>query len=737
MDPRWIEKKIEVLIQRKQYDKRFIPFIKHYFVQATNQYQWDTETLDNKILEYAKQLDKIEYYPIGKNTYRIEKQTNSLILDSDYSKPMDEKRMDSYLNIAIDAQSQILRREEEQYDLVLPNIVKITERDLLIEQTEKSSFVLTMISSAFKIEKREIPDLYKKIMEQEKQAARDRNRGESDYYQEARIYIRDIDREIKDLLSEEELPHKIEAYKRIYADCLLNMSNRIYYLEEDKQELEIIKQNYQKMQEQMRIFCEKNNIEYDKIQTIQMDPKRSINITDLKESIENSIGQEKEMPLIEMKKTCYVDKEKLRDEINSVNSQSNEKIQKWEIEQKIGQLIDEKGYPPVFQYTIEEYFRRSAALFQWNREKLEQRIENFATNIDEIEARKQNGDIKAASVSFRLKKLFIEEGGRAKEVADSLFHEYKHITDKRTIRIKDYKAQETETKYEGKGLNEIITEGSSCFLVGEKLYNDKLHTTFQLRGYEELKYAFSSLTAALGMDEFEFLNRSEEGMGKLIEGLEEQYPNRKLKEKVQQFDSLAEMLYLNLDGKNKKERSNYYAEIYGVIQQIKQEREEQEKVAGTWDKDKAEYEEYKISKNTVLAVRKLQLKKSIIEDKIDYKKVKEQTKVDAPKKKRMREVVGQRYQQHVQKRDNIELYRETKEVCKYIRKQKKDLRTKPLALNGVVQKDSSQKPEDDFKKRIQPESGIYNQVPDQIAEKLKNIEAEKRGTHVNEEGRNC
>ena len=78
----------------------------------------------------------------------------------------------------------------------------------------------------------------------------------------------------------------------------------------------------------------------------------------------------------------------LKEEIRYTFKTYNRKLLEEKVAFETINLIQQKNYDKKFIPFIREYFFRSAEIYNWNRDELEKKINNFKNNVDSIEIKK-------------------------------------------------------------------------------------------------------------------------------------------------------------------------------------------------------------------------------------------------------------------------------------------------------------------------------------------------------------
>lgn len=245
---------INNLIQQRDYDKRFAPFIKEYFLRSAKIYNWNRDELVKKIKNYkenvhaleAKRLKKkcVEFNPeqskifINKNlwTYSNEIVIKNLFREQGYATDYTKREKNTYehglySNANANSQEKSLNEYAEEvaanyltgrvpYSNELYTTCRISEKERR-DYNSKTSYVVSMIVAAFGMSEFDFAML------------KDKGRARFDEYFKEKFYYMDIENYIEEFSSIlcriEEAPESLFSTKEVSEEYakMYNLSSKI------------------------------------------------------------------------------------------------------------------------------------------------------------------------------------------------------------------------------------------------------------------------------------------------------------------------------------------------------------------------------------------------------------------------------------------------------------------------------------------------------------------------------
>ena len=217
----------------------------------------------------------------------------------------------------------------------------------------------------------------------------------------------------------------------------------------------------------------------------------------------------------------------LKEEIRYTFKTYNRKLLEEKVAFETINLIQQKNYDKKFIPFIREYFFRSAEIYNWNRDELEKKINNFKNNVDSIEIKKIKK--KCAEYNPTDKKIYINSNLLTYSndlIIKNIFREQGYATNYTKIEDKVYEngLYSDATKNEDeRSLNEYVEEVSANYLTGRVPYSNELYTTCRVSEKErkdynnKTAYLASMLVAAFGISEFEFAMLKDKGRARFNE----------------------------------------------------------------------------------------------------------------------------------------------------------------------------------------------------------------------------
>lgn len=350
----------------------------------------------------------------------------------------------------------------------------------------------------------------------------------------------------------------------------------------------------------------------------------------------------------------------LKEELRYSFKTYNKKLIEEKVIFEIINLIQQKDYDKRFIPFIKEYFFRSATLYNWNRDELEKKINNFKNNVNSIEVKKLNG--KCAEYNPEDKKIYINKNLQTYSndiIIKNIFREQGYATNYTKIENKVYEnglyTDATENESE-KSLNEYVEEVAANYLTGRVPYSNELYTTCRVSQKErkdynnKVAYVASMLAAAFGISEFEFAKLKDKGRARFNEYFRARFEYMNTEEYINQFFEIVYDLQNAPDSMfSTKEISEQYAKMYNLSVKILNERlsYEQSNVDSQSKKEfnvKANYAKYKIVNTLKQAKRNQCLESKVMKEIIeDDKLIRKYSKISKISQHKFRKVANKIY----------------------------------------------------------------------------------------------
>ena len=362
----------------------------------------------------------------------------------------------------------------------------------------------------------------------------------------------------------------------------------------------------------------------------------------------------------------------LKEEIKYTLKTYRRKLLEEKVMFEIITLIQQKDYDRRFIPFIKEYFFRSADIYNWNRDELVKKINNFKNNVDSIEVKKLKG--KCAEYNFNDKKIYINKNllTYANDVIiKNIFREQGYATNYTKIANKVYEnglysnAEENEDE---KSLNEYVEEVSANYLTGRVPYSNELYTTCRVSQKErkdynnKTAYLASMLVAAFGMSEFEFAKLKDKGRERFNEYFRARFEYLDTQKYIDDFFNIATALQNAPDTIfTTKDISVQYAKMYNLAMEILNKRQQyEENNMNTKQKKKLNikfnYAKYKIV-NTLKQAKRNQCLETKVMKKIiiDNKPIKKYARISKISQHRFKKIATEIYSSKDTIFDNKEL----------------------------------------------------------------------------------
>lgn len=372
----------------------------------------------------------------------------------------------------------------------------------------------------------------------------------------------------------------------------------------------------------------------------------------------------------------------LKEEIRYTFKTYNTKLVEEKVIFEIINLIQQKNYDKRFIPFIKEYFFRSAQIYNWNRDELEKKINNFKTNVDSIEIKKLKR--KCVEYSPQDKKIYINKHLQTYAndiIIKNIFREQGYATNYTKIDNKVYEnglysnGEENESE---RSLNEYVEEVSANYLTGRVPYSNELYTTCRVSQNErkdynnKIAYLASMMAAAFGISEFEFAKLKDKGRARFNEYFRAKFEYIKTEQYIDDFFEIITNLQNTPDNIfSTVGISEYYAKMYNLSMEVLNKRleYEQENMAKDQKKEfntKANYARYKIVNSLKQAKRNQCLDNKVMDSIIDDDKyIRKYSRVSKITKYKFRKTAKQLYSDSDTIFDNTELIKTITNELKY------------------------------------------------------------------------
>lgn len=362
----------------------------------------------------------------------------------------------------------------------------------------------------------------------------------------------------------------------------------------------------------------------------------------------------------------------LKEEIRYTFKTYNRKLIEEKVVFEIITLIQQKDYDKRFIPFIKEYFFRSAEIYNWNRDELEKKINNFKNNVDSIELKKLKK--KCVEYNPQDKKIYVNKNLHTYAndvIIKNMFREQGYATNYTKIENKVYEnglysdAQDNENE---KLLNAYVEEVSANYLTGRVPYSNELYTTCRVSQSErkdynnKIAYLASMLAAAFGISEFEFAKLKDKGRARFNEYFRARFEYMDTERYIDKFFEIVSNLQNAPDTIfSTKDITKHYAEMYNLSIEILNERLEHEQSNIKDEKKRAfntraNYARYKIVNTLKQAKRNQCLDSKVMNEIIIYDKyIKKYLRVPKIARYKFRKVAKQVYSNSDTLFDNTEL----------------------------------------------------------------------------------
>lgn len=667
----FIKEEVNKLIEEKGYDRRSSPLLIAFFNAVSIRYNYTEEQLKKDIEIYKDRVRKISFYNIGIDNY-IYDGSKELVYDRELVEDLNPKNIERFIKTTIRANSVMLR--SDSFKAVEDFIELVATSNIYEYADDLDTNISSMIAGAFDVSIEELPVLYNNIHERMRVLDREKDFAEYDYLTMANSILHTINDRVKDIKDGNNVR---EAYKAIYTLSLLNMKIKVY---DDKLIDKNTVKNYIQLVEQFEKYKKIFGINDAELEDVEVDRNNwHLKANELLEQLE---GQFKDVTNLDTytedkQKETYFDRKEIMQEQTKVNAKVDNTITQEQIQEKVSKLIEEKGYPKEFETVIYEFFKRSAKDFGWDRETVDKKIENLSRNVEKFEYVVEKNSSMLACFNLKDKKILINADIsfiNNEQLASTIMHELRHATDQTsregiTAFEKGFLFGDNSAENQSKGINELITEAATIKITGKNPYKDKFATTYNLEGYEELSFATTMISSALGMSESEFIQIADKGELKFKEVLDTKYPGLDLPKKIDTIKDLLRDMYSKEDGEHDIAGGIIgYIKLYDVLNGIYTQRNFIDMQMPGYDEKKARYDEYRLNKNMVLAQKSLRTPRKALKEFIpEYEEIKQKARIDKTEKESFIEI-AKGISSQIEKKDNSELIQSAKGIRRYKRK---------------------------------------------------------------------
>ncbi len=362
----------------------------------------------------------------------------------------------------------------------------------------------------------------------------------------------------------------------------------------------------------------------------------------------------------------------LKEEIRYTFKTYNRKLIEEKVVFEIITLIQQKNYDKRFIPFIKEYFFRSAEIYNWNRDELEKKINNFKNNVNAIEIKKLKK--KCAEYNPQDKKIYVNKNLHTYAndvIIKNIFREQGYATNYTKIENKVYEnglysnAEENEKE---KSLNEYVEEVSANYLTGRVPYSNELYTTCRVSQNERKDYnnknayLASMMAAAFGINEFEFAKLKDKGRARFNEYFRARFEYMDTEKYINEFFEIVCNLQNAPDTMfSTKDITEQYAKMYNLSMEILNERFKYEQTRIKKEQKRAfntkfNYAKYKIVNTLKQAKRNQCLDPKVMNEIIkDNQYIRKYSRVSKIARYKFRKVAKQIYSNSDTLFDNREL----------------------------------------------------------------------------------
>lgn len=664
MDKKIVEEKVNNMLRNKSIDKRFIPFVHVFFQIYNRRYSLTEEELNHLLKNYSDNVNSTLFTNMKSREIKLDAKGQTMLMDTELKNEVLPENIESLIQNSMEQQAiAVLSAGDAQYNPKLYAFYEYNEKNDL-----NISNLLNMVKTVIG---KGAPQLFN-IDSKDKRSSIEASR-----------YIRDAMQCFDDIKENKEVTPEI--CKRIYGFCVI----ALMYKNDEKvlNDFEI-KRCIVELQENMKIIQKRYSIDEKSLEYINMQENgnwnfpakdrlkeivREVNLTEAEyKKIAQDISNEREED-----KKLHVNKERMVEIINNVE----EPIELTEdfISNKVSELVKNKQYIPELETIIFEFFKRSAIVYNWDVEEFTKKLTNFSNNVSDFEISDKN-DEKSGEFSFlekniKLSKhtLFTLATGRkrsSEDVLETLFHEMRHATDYTTrnsrcyeygMKIKDDEYEKDEIDF----LNEQFVEGGTQLITGER-YSDELKTSLIFDGYSCFSNILGMLSPAVGLSDKELLKLGEKGLPKFLDTLKKDVPSLKENlEKLQPEYGALMKIYEIGRLPLRKIKTKVLSRIYQISQEMYNERIKNNPPETEEERNKAEYEQYKIKKNMYNMCRAYGVNSKLLQELtgMNLKDLKKKTNLTREQRTKFLNLVSE---QDIYKFNNKKLYKPVRKSIREI-----------------------------------------------------------------------
>lgn len=670
MERKTVEEKVNNMLRNKSIDARFIPFI-HVFFQTYNQrYSLTEEQLDYLLKNYSDNINETFFVNMKNREIKLDAKGQIMLIDTELKNGVLSENIENLIQQSMVQQAiATLPSVDAKYNKGLYSFYEFNELNDLQENKDLNvSTLLNLVKAVIGKGPTQLLTDSSYIEMQGNIASRDAHR-----------YINEAMKCFNKIKNDKVVTPEI--CKRIYGFCVIALmynydDKAINNFEAKKCIVELL--------ENMKTLQKKYSIDERSLEKIDMQEngswqfpagnrlreimsKVNLNKVEYEEIAKNINNEHKEG------KKLQVNEERIAEIINNVKK-PQELTEKF-ISQKVSELVQTNKYVPYLEPIIFEFFRRSAIVYNWDEDDFIKKVNNFANNVKAFEISHKNdeksiaGEFSAFYKNITIPKdtvIRLALGLESYEgVLETLFHEMRHATDytdRNNSRYEDgmnIKSRMNINTEKIDFINEKFVEGGAQLVTGAK-YADKLKTSLAFDGYESFAKPLGMLSSAVGLSDIELLKIGEKGLPKFLDILKKDIPS--LDENLEKlFTEYSILMKVDESGKLflRKVKTKVLSRIYQINQEMYDERIENNPPETEKERDKAEYEQYKIFQNLYNMCRKYGVNSKLLKELtgMDFKELKEKIKLTKEQKDKFLNLV---YEYDTYKFDNKGLVQSVK-----------------------------------------------------------------------------
>lgn len=655
-----VEKEVDNLINEKEYDERLTPFIKAFFLYNAKQGFWNEKYLQEKIKLYKERIDGIQFVDLDNKKALIDYDSKLLLINEN---ALQSGKYQDVIELVSEvfSEQEIITKDTEHMRFWKQTGFYSIENLKYSTNKENKENILKMISNGFDRKPEEFYEL-RDILDKEIDNTKD-DKEKNEYLEICNNTIfPGIEQAVKDIMSDNKTDaERKNAYISLYSASLLSLQLR---LENSKEDKTLIKEQYNNLNKEFYKIAENYIVMAGELQECKVSNNWTIKTEEIDGKLREKLKDVE--PNNEFNKNLIIDDFKQgvnKEYITQISLSCKPKNIPANMEyvnrqaEKLGTIYGEKFGPIVKEYII-----RSAKVYNWTEDELNKKVTNYLNNIKKVKFVKEIPDSSisvAGKFSIKERTLYGKSDLALISSRNALgiyFHEQEHGTDE-TIRGD----ATIDNELEHVNINEYATEIGAINLLGDKIYDDKLCFTHAMEGYNELKYAGSMMSAALGISESKFAELRDKGNKKAIQYLKEKFNYMDVEYILEEFEYILTSIQDSPSMTYMQEKSGAYARMYNFSQVIMNTRLEQEKQNILPEeiekfKLKSEYEKTKIAYNMKQAERKLFLKSKYIKPLVgDYRQISRDAKVLKEDRNKYLELVEELYPEKNVQFDNKEI----------------------------------------------------------------------------------